>query len=230
MAIIPEGDKQTLRELFARELESEVSLLLFVRPDSTLVLPDEQQSTCSQARELADELVNLTDKLKLEVHDASADPGLAREYRIDKLPALVLVGPRGANIRFFGVPSGYEFAAMLGDVLNLSKHRIDLSEQARQELEGLAQEVHLQVFVSPTCPWCPRAARLAHQMAMVSPKVLADVVDAEEFTLTAQRYEVTAVPKIVINNRVSFTGVQPEARLLSEIRRALETDEAGAAR
>ena len=59
-------------------------------------------------------------------------------------------------------------------------------------------------------------------MAMASDKVTADIVDATDFPELSTRYSVRAVPKIVINDRVEFTGVQPEPRFLAEIKRALE--------
>ena len=62
-------------------------------------------------------------------------------------------------------------------------------------------------------------------MAMVSDKVTADVVEATEFPDLSARYQVRAVPKIVINDRVEFTGAQPEPRFMAAIARALEHEE-----
>jgi len=58
---------------------------------------------------------------------------------------------------------------------------------------------------------------LAHQMAVESEKVTADVIEVSEFPLIARRYNVFAVPKVVINDRVSFEGALPEALFLQKI-------------
>lgn len=58
-------------------------------------------------------------------------------------------------------------------------------------------------------------------MAMVSPNITADVIEATEFPELSQRYQVMAVPKIVINDKVEFTGAQPEPKFLAELQRAL---------
>lgn len=58
-------------------------------------------------------------------------------------------------------------------------------------------------------------------MAMVSANVTADVIEANEFQDLAERYQVMAVPKIVINDKVEFTGAQPEPRFWAAVKRAL---------
>lgn len=64
------------------------------------------------------------------------------------------------------------------------------------------------------------AARLAHKLAIVSDKVVADVIEATEFPDYVQRYRVSGVPKTVINEKVDFVGGQPEARFLQYVLKA----------
>jgi hypothetical protein len=70
-------------------------------------------------------------------------------------------------------------------------------------------------------------ARLAHQLAMESERVTADVVEANEFPSYSARYAVSAVPKTVANDRVEVLGAMPEARFLQEVLRALPHDDTG---
>jgi predicted DsbA family dithiol-disulfide isomerase len=51
---------------------------------------------------------------------------------------------------------------------------------------------------------------LAHRIAFESPHVTATAVSVIEFPDLIRRYRVTGVPKIVINERVSLLGPQPE--------------------
>ena len=82
---------------------------------------------------------------------------------------------------------------------------------------------HLQVFVTPTCPYCPRAVLLAHQMAMENPEMItAEGVEATEFPELANRFNVRGVPQTVINSGAgSVVGAVPEQNLLAEIMRAI---------
>jgi alkyl hydroperoxide reductase subunit AhpF len=92
-----------------------------------------------------------------------------------------------------------------------------LSGATRKVLDDLAGPVHIQVFVTPTCPYCPGAVHLAHQMAFQSPLVRADMVEAVEFPDLAQKYGVMGVPRTVINDQVHVEGAVPEATLLPKI-------------
>lgn len=62
-------------------------------------------------------------------------------------------------------------------------------------------------------------------MAIVNEHITADVIEATQFPDLAERYQVMAVPKIVINDRVDFTGAQPEPQFLESVLRALSPKE-----
>ena len=50
------------------------------------------------------------------------------------------------------------------------------------------------------------AAAVAHKLAVESDRVRADVIDGSEFPQLAQKYAVTGVPKIIINEKIEFMG------------------------
>jgi alkyl hydroperoxide reductase subunit AhpF len=91
----------------------------------------------------------------------------------------------------------------------------------KEVLKGLKRPVHLQVFVTLTCPYCPAAVQLAHRMALESDLVRADMVESAEFPHLVQRYGVFAVPKTVVNEGFGFEGALPEPLFLEEIMRAI---------
>jgi hypothetical protein len=62
---------------------------------------------------------------------------------------------------------------------------------------------------------------LAHQLAMESDRVTADVIEANEFPSLSARYAVQAVPKTVVNDRVELIGAMNEERFVREALRAL---------
>lgn len=69
-------------------------------------------------------------------------------------------------------------------------------------------------------------------MAVVSDRVVADVIEANEFLDLSSRYQVSGVPKIVINDTVALLGAQREPRLLQAVLAALEpkpSEESGGA-
>ena len=66
--------------------------------------------------------------------------------------------------------------------------------------------------------------RLAQHMAVASDKVRADCIEAGEFPELSQQYQVSAVPKIIINDRVEFAGALPEPQFLSAVLQAVGTE------
>lgn len=92
-----------------------------------------------------------------------------------------------------------------------------LSAKTLAELEKLTGPVAIQVFVTPTCPHCPRAVVLAHKLAMASDKVTASMVEATEFPQLANRYQVYGVPRTVINDVIHIEGAVPETMLIEKL-------------
>lgn len=176
---------------------------------------------CKETRELLEEIASLSPKLALEVLDFQHDAKRAEEYGVDKIPATVVLSPDYRGMRFFGIPSGYEFTSLLEAIRIASTSDSGLSADTRAFLDGLEEDLHLQVFVTPTCPYCPGAVTLAHRMAHYSSRVTADMVEATEFPHLAQKYNVMGVPRTVINENAFQEGAAPEETLVQKIRSAL---------
>ncbi|MBI4928736.1 MAG: thioredoxin family protein, partial [Anaerolineae bacterium] len=129
------------------------------------------------------------------------------------------------GIRFKGIPSGHEFTSLVNTLLIVSRRESGLSADTRQFLKELTQPIHLQVFVTPTCPYCPRAVILAHQMALESPLVEAEMVEAMEFPELSDRFNVSGVPQTTINQgAVNVVGAAPESQLVQQIKQALSAN------
>jgi alkyl hydroperoxide reductase subunit AhpF len=89
------------------------------------------------------------------------------------------------------------------------------------ELERLVrlidQPVRLEVMVTLTCPYCPKMAQVAHQLAFANDFIRAEIVNSAEFPQLVKRYDVHGVPKTVINGRPAFEGALPAAQAILEI-------------
>jgi len=202
MAILREADKKYLRELFEKELEDEVRLIVFTSNDNC--------EYCKPTTELLEELSSLSPKIRLEKHDYGSERELAESLGIDKVPATVILAKNNAKLYYFGIPSGYEFRSLIDDIIDVSKNTTRLPDEVRAQIRSIDQPVHIKVFVTPTCPYCPRAVRTAHQFALENPKIRAEMIEALEFPELAQQYNVMAVPKVVINESTEFEGALPE--------------------
>jgi glutaredoxin-like protein len=211
--------KKQVKDAFA-QLKQPVRMLYFTQNDDGC-------EYCEDTQGLIEGMAELSHKLSVGVYDLDKDAPIAQQYNVDRAPALVVAGLDGDavldyGIRILGIPAGYEFTSLVRDVLMVSSRDSGLSPETRAYLKDLKQPVHLQVFVTPSCPYCPRAVTLAHQMAMESPLVTAEMVEATEFPDLADRYGVSGVPHTTINEGAgTLVGAAPEESLVVEIQRAL---------
>jgi glutaredoxin-like protein len=209
-----------IEEAFA-EIQEPVQILYFGSQD--------QCDTCAETQQLLEEVAAVNAKVELTIYDLQKDKSIAEKFNVTSAPGIVIAaktdaGVKNLGIQFSGTPSGYEFSTLINDVLAVSRRDSGLSDTTRKFLKQLDQPVHLQVFVTPSCPYCPRAVLLAHQMAMENPQMIrAEGVEAMEFPELANRFNVRGVPQTVINSGTGIVvGAVPEQNLLAEIMRALQ--------
>jgi len=207
--LIPEEHKKHLQDKFVSKLVNPVRLIVFTQ--------EYECPYCAQARGLIEELAGLSDKLNVEVYNFVANSDKARAYGVDKVPAVAIIGAKDYGLRFYGLPYGYEFQTLLEGIVSASRGMAEISEEAREKLRSIKSPVHIQVFVTLTCPYCPSVASLAFKFAVESDMVRADVVDVGEFPHIGQKYGVMGVPKTVINEKVEFLGAVPEDVFLEHV-------------
>ena len=212
MSLLNDEIREQIRQDLA-DLAGPVKMVMFTQ--------ESECQYCKETQQLTEELAELSDQLTVEVYDFVADEEKAQELEIDKTPALAIIGAEDYGMRYYGIPSGYEFASVLHAIKMAASGESELSEDTLKVLTGLKEKVHFQVFVTPTCPYCPRSVILAHQMAIASPMVRADMVEAQEFPHLSQKYQVMGVPRTVINETAHLEGAAPEAMVLDKLREAL---------
>jgi glutaredoxin-like protein len=216
MTLLKESDQQQLKNQF-EALEAPVKLVMFTQ--------EMECQYCSETRQISEEVASLSDKISVEVYDFVRDQEIVEAYNIDKIPAIAIVEggdePKDYGIRLYGIPSGYEFSSLIENIMMVSQGESGLSQETKTWLESLEKPVHLQVFVTPTCPYCPQAVIMAHQLAMESDLVTADMVEAIEFPQLSNRYQVQGVPRTVINDDFHMEGAAPEPMLLGKLQEAV---------
>lgn len=176
--------------------------------------------TCGPAEDFYKEVAALSDKISLEVYNRVTDAEKAAAYGVSLTPAAVIEGPAGARVRFYGIPAGYEFVSLLEALKNSASQPSTLQAETLAAVGALTAPVTIKVFVTPSCPYCPPAVVLAHKFALASPHITAEMVEASEFQDLAAKYEVSGVPHIVVNEKLSLVGAQPESAMLAAVLQA----------
>ncbi len=208
MPFLKDADKERVKEQF-EALSGNVKLIMFTQEMECMY--------CKETRELMEEIASLSDKISVEVYDFVKDKQKVEEYKVDKIPAVVVKGEKDYGVRFYGIPMGYEFMSLVEAISAVSAGESGLSEDTKEELQNLKAPVHIQVFVTLTCPYCMRAVQLAHKLAIESDLVTADMVESAEFPHLAQKYGVFAVPKIIVNEDIQLEGALPEVTFVENV-------------
>jgi glutaredoxin-like protein len=151
MALISERDRETIRQHFEDELASDIQITMFTERSSPIIMPGRQQcETCEQTRELLEEVASLSDKIALTVYELEQERDKAAEFGIDRVPAFVATGAAKGRVRYFGIPSGYEFSALIEDLIDVSRGVTELSEETKALLGSLTEDINIKVFTTPT--------------------------------------------------------------------------------
>ena len=151
MGMIPERDSQAIREHFSENMTGDVEIVMFTERPSLIIVPGRETcETCEDTRKLLEEVSVLSEKVKLTVHELAAAREQAGDLGIDRVPAFVLKGAAKGSVRFFGMPSGYEFSALIGDLVDASNGETDLSDDTRAFLGTLTEDLHIKVFTTPS--------------------------------------------------------------------------------
>ena len=220
-ALIPDHEKAQLKRTFRKDLKAEVNLRLFTQRPSPIAVPGRECRYCLQTQQMLEELVALSPKVHLETVDIYAQPDLASEAGITRVPAIefgIKAGPKdGPKLRFFGIPMGYQMAVIVENIRTISRGISPLSMDTRKKLRRINQPVHIQVFVTPGSAQCPAIARLAHALALENQNITADVIEIEEFPALAQQYGVRSVPLTVVNELTQIAGVVTETEFVEKI-------------
>ncbi len=174
---------------------------------------------CRETRTLLTELSGVTDKIELEIKNFVVDKTDTEKFGIDKIPATVILDENGKDfgIRFYGIPSGYEFTSLLEAIILVGTGEINMSPGVIEKVKAIDKPVHLQVFVTPTCPYCPRAVITAHKFAYLNDNIKAEMVEATEFPHLSNKYNVRGVPRTVINENDYVEGAAPEDMVYDKI-------------
>ncbi len=216
MAILKDEVQNEVKERF-KKLTGQVKLVNFTQKLEC--------HHCEETRRLVEEIASLSPKISSEVYNFAIDKEKAQQYKIDKIPAIVVEGEKDHGIRFFGIPGGYEFNSLISSIIEVSAGSTDLSSESKERIGKIDKPVHIQVFVTLTCPHCPGAVEMAHKIALESEYITSDMIESAEFPHLVSKYGVMGVPKVVINEEFGFEGAHPEASFVHEVMKAYESSQ-----
>ncbi len=141
MAILTDRDRAGVTE----------ELLKLAGPVKLVVFGSQLGSEYSVENDrLVREVAECSDQVAVEVYNLHIDREKAQAYGVDRVPAIAVEGAKDYGIRFFGIPMGYEFTNLIDGMLVAASGEPRLSPETLEQVRGLDQAVHIQVFATPT--------------------------------------------------------------------------------
>ena len=208
--------------LFDIKVQNQLKDILKNMKDEVKIINFTQEIECPMCRDtrsFAEEIASLSDKLSVKVYNFITDKEMAVKYGVERIPAIVLLDNDETDhgVKFYGLPGGYEINSFLGSIIEMSGLREEIPEDILERIKKVDKDVHIQVFVGLGCPHCPAAVSVAHRLAMENSRIKGDMVDTANFVHLAQKYNVTGVPKVVINDKYELMGAHPLNTVLEVI-------------
>ena len=127
MALIRKEDQEYLKSEFEKHLKEDVDLVVFTSNDSDC-------KYCKETLELATEVSAIDSRIHLVVYNFDEDKDKAKSFGVEKYPATVIEkhGQETGRVRYYGIPSGYEFGSLIEDLKIVSSGEADVSSRAME--------------------------------------------------------------------------------------------------
>ena len=198
-----------IKEIF-KQMKNEITIKLFI---------DGACDTCLETKQLLEETAELSDKIKLMVYETKVDTEEAKKYDITLTPTFVFLDDKGQykGVKFSGFPGGHEINSFITAIIQMSGNHPEYPQELLDRIAKITKPVDIKVFVTLSCPHCPGAVETAHRLAMLNPNIKGVMIEAQTFNELSNKYKVSSVPKIVINDKHELLGNQPMEEFLNKI-------------
>ncbi len=210
MALLNDEIREQLTGFF-QGMKEDVTLAVFTKAEPC--------ETCKETEDFMQEVEALSEKIHLESYDLDTHQEKAKEYGVTLTPSIVLLDgeKKHRGVKFNGIPAGHEVNSFIKGIMEVSGSADDLPESYQERLKKVTKPVNIKVFVTLGCPHCPGAVEKAHKLALENPHIEGEMIEAQTFGEISNKFNVSSVPKVVINDQYEFVGNQPLDTFLDEI-------------
>ena len=196
-----------LRQTF-EHLPNDIPLYLFVGRAQDDVFAQACRQVVRAFRELTS---------KITIKEYGLDHELAAKWGVDSSPTLLL-DPERYHIRWLGAPMGEEARPFLEAMILLGTGKSGMSEQSQTVIQRVDTPRQVQIFTSPTCPYCPQQVVNALRAAIERPDLISlDIVDIQCRPDLADQYGAHSVPQAFANDVLIGQGAQQEEVFMASL-------------
>lgn len=189
-----------LKGIFSK-MESDVTLVSIV---------DESIPKSVELRDFLLDVVELGDKLHLELYNKGENPEMETKINADKFPVVSLLNSKGeySGVKYHGVPGGHELNSFILAIYNLAGPGQALDAAILDSIKSINKKANVKVMVSLACHFCPDVVVGAQRIAIENPNVEAEMVDISNFQDLKTKHKVMSVPAMIINDEEVVFGAK----------------------
>jgi len=140
VSMLSEKDKIYVRKTLDG-MKDEVRLTLFSRDGGDC-------KYCGEAEGLLSDIAAAAPRVTVEILSLKKDAARAKQLGIDKVSGIALIGKKDYDLRYFGLPSGYDFIPFVESIRAVGDDNAGVSAESAARLATLTKPVQLSVFVT----------------------------------------------------------------------------------
>lgn len=228
--LIDAGTEKQLKEKFRAELKGTVDVKVFTSP---ILSPGPGVPQAQEINEFAGQMVKELSQIDARIigQYLPVTDDAAKKLGIKTSPSISIGYDLGYRIVYNGAPLGYEATGLIETLILVSRGESGLSAADKAAIHLIDRDTLVQVFVTPTCPYCPKSVLNANKMAVESRgKITAECVESSENSALASKFHVSSVPQQVINGNMDAisVGAIPEEAFVRQVLQFGAPDKYGA--
>jgi thioredoxin reductase (NADPH) len=205
---LEKNDQQALSDQLQRQVMAVLEKMPYDIPLLLFSDPPKNEVFIQAARQVIRAFRDVSPKISLREYGLTHK--LAKKYGVDRAPTL-LFDPGRYPLRWLGVPIGEEGRTFLELLLVMGFRDPGLGRETRKILERIQEPRAMQLFISPTCPYCPQQAVNAIKAVVARPDLFSlEIIDIQINPDLGDRYNAFGVPLTLANGVQIAQGAQPE--------------------
>ena len=156
--------------------------------------------------------------LKIEEHRFEDNSELAKKYEVQHVPVILLINEEDqVIIRYLAVPMAAKIQPFV-QALMLLTGTSNYYENVLKENLNKIEPTDIKVLITDYCAYCSTIISICSQFALASEgKLRTSIIDIMTFPEISEKYNVTTVPTLIINEDKKLIGDITAEELLHEL-------------
>lgn len=212
-------------QIFDAQTRTQIGEILndMIHPITLVLFTKNNCYSCAETSQLLKEITEIKPIISLKEYDIEKNPEIAEQYDVTLTPSFVILDKDNQykGVKFNGIPAGHEINSLISALIEMSGNEIAYKPEILNRIKRLDKPINIKVFVTLSCPHCPGAVQTAHRLAMLNTNIQSEMIEAQTFYDLSNKFKVSGVPKIIINDQYELVGNQPIEAFLETIEKNL---------